>query len=110
MQEEHRFRLVGEGFNGASDHVRWVQRGGQWYQETWIGYEFEDEHVQVMVPHNSGSGLGMKPWGQNEWNPIDIKDIYKLQVENPRLPLYLPTPDGGRFEIPTNRPFMSQGK
>ncbi|WP_421841288.1 hypothetical protein [Mycobacterium sp.] len=110
MQEEHRFRLVGEGFNGASDHVRWVQRGGQWYQETWIGYEFEDEHVQQWVANNSLAGGPQFQFGQNAWKPIDIKDIYQLQVENPRLPLYLPTPDGGRFDIPADRPFMSQGK
>ena len=109
VQEEYRFRLVGEGFDGASDHVRWIQRDGNWYQATWVGYDFEAEHVTALVPHNGAGGHMTVLGGQNAWNSIDIKDIYGLQVDNPRLPLYLPKPDGGQFEIPTDRPRVVAG-
>lgn|GEM_PF-6463451 len=51
----------------------------------------------------------MKPWGMNKWNPIGIKDIYKLQVSNPRLSLSLPTPVGGAFPMPANTPRVVSG-
>ncbi|QUR66006.1 hypothetical protein [Mycobacterium spongiae] len=104
MQEEYRFRLVGEGFDGASDHIRWIQRDGNWYQATWVGYDFEAEHVTALVPHNSAGGYMPVIRDQNHWNPIGIKDIYGIQVDNPRLPLYLPNPFGDQYELPTNRP------
>ncbi len=109
MQEEYKFRLVGEGFNGAPDHTRWIQRDGKWFQATWVGYDFEAEHVRALVPHNDGAGYPTMPWGQNEWNPINIKDIYGIQVRNPRLPLYLPNPGGGQFELPVGRPAAVAG-
>jgi len=52
LQEAYRFRVVGERFNGAPGHVRWVQRDGRWYQAKWIDYDFEAEHVRALVPHN----------------------------------------------------------
>lgn len=104
MQEAYRFRVTGEGFNGAPDHVRWVQRDGMWYQATWIGYDLEAEHVRAMVPHNDAAGYPMIRWGENDWKPIDIKDIYGIQVDNPRLPLYIPNPFGGQHHLPVPSP------
>jgi hypothetical protein len=40
----------------------------------------------------------------NKWNPIDVKDIYRLQVHNPRLSLSLPTSVGGAFQMPASTP------
>lgn len=110
LQEAYRFRVVGEGFNGAPGHVRWVQRDGTWYQAKWIDYDFEAEHVRALVPHNDAEGYGLKPWGMNKWNPIGIKDIYKLQVNNPRLSLSLPTPIGGAFQMPASTPRVVSGR
>ncbi|WP_165612859.1 hypothetical protein [Mycolicibacter sinensis] len=110
LQEAYRFRVVGEGFNGAPGHVRWVQRDGKWYQAKWIDYDFEAEHVRALVPHNDAEGYGLKPWGMNKWNPIDVKDIYQLQVHNPRLSLSLPTPVGGAFQMPASTPRVVSGR
>lgn len=99
MQEAYKFRIVGEGFSGSPDHVQWVERNGKWYQATWVSYDFEAEHVRSMVPHNDAAGYMKIPIGLNEWRPMDIKDIYRIQVDNPRLSLYLPTPLGGTHEL-----------
>jgi uncharacterized protein YukE len=109
LEEGYRFRVVGEGFNGAADHVRWVQRDGKWYQATWVDYAFEAEHQYRLVPHNSAGGYMSPSWGAGEWSPIDIKDIYKIQVDNPRLPLYIPNPFGGAHELPVGRPVIVPG-
>ncbi|ORW68399.1 hypothetical protein AWC24_07940 [Mycolicibacter senuensis] len=110
LQEAYRFRVVGETFNGAPGHLRWVQRDGQWYQAKWIDYDFQAEHVRALVPHNDAAGYGMKPWGMNNWAPIGIKDIYRLQVDNPRLSLSLPTPLGGTFPMPAGTPSVIAGR
>ncbi len=41
---------------------------------------------------------------------MGIKDIYRLQVTNPRLSLYLPDPGGGQFELPAGRPVAAAGR
>ncbi|MGV0834026.1 EspA/EspE family type VII secretion system effector [Mycolicibacterium thermoresistibile] len=110
MQEAYKFRIAGEGFSGAPDHVQWVQRNDKWYQATWISYDFEAEHVRSMIPHNDAAGYMRIPLGLNEWRPIDIKEIYRTQIDNPRLTLYLPTPLGGTYELPADQPRASVGR
>lgn len=100
MQEAYRFRVTGEGFNGDPSHVRWVEQNGKWYQATWVDYDLERERVTALVPHNDGGGYPTLHWGQNKWEPIDIKDVYQIQARNPRLPLYIPNPFGGQHHIP----------
>ena len=112
LQEAYRFRVTGEGYNGGADHTRWVQRDGMWHQATWIGYDLQAEHVRAMVPHNDGAGYPTLPWGANEWSPVNIQDIYAIQVDNPRLPLYIPDPFGRQHEIPlpsAEKPAISGG-
>jgi hypothetical protein len=46
----------------------------------------------------------------NKWNPIGIKDIFKLQVNNPRRSLSLPTPFGGAFQMPASTPRVVSGR
>ena len=104
LREAYRFRVTGEGFNGDPSHVRWAERDGKWYQATWLDYELEAEHVRAMVPHNDAAGYPMIRWGENDWKPIDIKDIYGIQVDNPRLPLYIPNPFGGQHHLPVPSP------
>lgn len=104
MQENYKFRLTGETFNGKPDHIRWVQRDGNWYQAKWIDYNYEAEHMRRGV---SGTGFFTPNFGMNEWHPIDIKDIYKAQAHNPRLTMYLPTPDGGQFVLDPKRPMAT---
>ncbi|GJF08891.1 hypothetical protein NGTWS1803_13230 [Mycolicibacterium cyprinidarum] len=112
MQEAYRFRVTGEGFGGEPAHQRWIQREGTWHQATWVSYDFEAEHVRAMVPHNDAGGYPTLPWGSNRWSPVDIQDIYGIQVDNPRLPLYVPNPFGGQLSIPvpsTDRPVIVSG-
>jgi hypothetical protein len=109
MQEEYRFRLVGEGFNGASNHVRWVQQDAKWYQAKWIDYDYQAEHVTAVVPHNSFGGLPTLPFHQNEWRPMSIKDIWAAQAHNPRLTFYLPDISGNPYVISPKTPGMSAG-
>ncbi|UNB54831.1 EspA/EspE family type VII secretion system effector [Mycolicibacterium sp. YH-1] len=47
--------------------------------------------------------------GLDRWQPIDIKDIYAIQVDNPRLPLYVPNPFGGQVMLDPKRPAVSAG-
>jgi hypothetical protein len=101
MQENYRFRMTGETFNGAPDHTRWVQRDGNWYQAKWVDYNFEAEHVYRGV---SGTGFFTPNFGLGEWNPIGIKDIYRAQADNPRLTMYVPTPSGGQIVLDPKRP------
>lgn len=101
LQEAYRIRVVGESFSNAEGHMRWVQRDGMWYHAQWVDYQFEAEHVR------QATGKISVPWGFNDWQPIDIKDIYRLQVDNPRLTLYVPTPAGGVFELDPQRPGAS---
>lgn len=101
LQEAYRIRVVGESFSNAEGHVRWVQQDGMWHQAQWVDYQFEAEHV-----HQATGKISM-PWGFNDWNPIDIKDIYRIQVENPRLTMYVPTPAGGILELDPMRPGAS---
>lgn len=101
LQEAYRIRVVGESFSNIDGHVQWVQRDGMWHQAQWIDYQFEAEHVR------QATGKISVPWGFNDWNPIDIKDVYRIQVENPRLTMYLPTPAGGVFELDPMRPGAS---
>ena len=110
LQEEYRFRLVGEQFNGAADHVRWVQRDGQWYQAKWIDYQFEGEHVTV-PKGNVGltGGLPQIPIGLNQWQPMSIKDIYGVEAHNPRLTLYLPDICGQPYVISPKTPSITAG-
>lgn len=102
LQEAYRFRVTGEGFHNADGHLRWVQRDGNWYQAQWIDYDLEAEHVRQFTGNIS------LPVGFNDWDPIDIKEIYRLQVENPRLPLYIPSPTGGVLELDPTRPTVSR--
>lgn len=101
LQEAYRFRVVGESFTNAEGHTRWVQRDGLWHQAQWVGHYLEAEHVR------QATGKISVPWGFNNWEPIDIKDIYRIQVDNPRLPLYVPSPDGSVLELDPKRPGMS---
>lgn len=101
LQEAYRIRVVGESFSNADGHVRWVQRDGMWHQAQWVDYQLEAEHVR------QATGKISVPWGFNDWSPIDIKDIYRIQVENPRLTMYVPTPAGGVFELDPMRPGAS---
>ncbi len=110
IQEAYKFRLVGEGFNGAADHVRWIQRDGTWFQATWVDYDFEAELTTMFKHHNGLEGLAGLPKGRNEWNPMNIKEIYGLQVTNPRLSVYLPDPGGGQFELPAGRSVAVAGR
>lgn len=104
MQENYKFRLAGETFNGAPDHVRWVQRDGNWYQAKWVDYNFEAEHMRRGV---SGTGFFTPNFGMNEWHPIDIKDIYRAQADNPRLTMYIPNPFGGQVVLDNKHPTVS---
>jgi hypothetical protein len=91
LQEAYRVRITGESFNGAADHVRWVQQAdGKWYQAKWIDYQFEAEHVQQLKPTGDIEALNPGPWGQNSWKPISIQDIYGAAHRNSRLTMYLP--------------------
>ncbi|MCV7259902.1 EspA/EspE family type VII secretion system effector [Mycobacterium shimoidei] len=110
LQEEYRFRLVGEQFNGASDHVRWVQRDGMWYQAKWIDYQFEGEHLTV-PKGNTGmtGGLPQIPIGLNEWHPMTIQEIYAAQAQNQRLTFYLPDICGQPYVISPKTPSMTAG-
>lgn len=65
--------------------MRWVEQNGKWYQATWVDYDLERERVTALVPHNDAGGYRTLHWGQNKWEPIDIKDIYQSQARNPRL-------------------------
>jgi hypothetical protein len=95
--------VTGETFNGAPDHVQWVQRDGNWYQAQWVDYNFEAEHLHQLTGNMS------LPWGMDDWQPIGIKDIYGIQVDNPRLPLYVPNPFGGQIFLDPKRPGVSAG-
>lgn len=101
LQEAYRFRVVGETFTNTDGHVRWVQREGSWYSAQWVDYAFEAEHV------GQATGKISVPYGFNSWEPIGIQEIYGLQVDNPRLTLYLPSPTGGVLELDPNRPGVS---
>ena len=109
-QEAYKFRLVGEGFNGTPDHIRWIQRDGKWFQAAWVDYNFEAEHITKTQFHNRLAALPSYPKGLDDWKPMDIKDIYGLQVKNPRLSLYLPDPGGGQFDLPAGRPVAVAGR
>ena len=92
--------------------MRWVEQNGKWYQATWVDYDLERERVTALVPHNDGGGYPTLHWGQNKWEPIDIKDIYQSQARNSRLPLYIPNPFGGQHHIPVparDRPVIVSG-
>ena len=47
------------------------------------------------------------PWGINDGDPINIRDIYKIQVDNPRLTLYVPDRHGSQLELDLKRPGVS---
>lgn len=101
MQESYEFRVTGEGFSNGDGHLRWVQRDGSWHQAQWIDYDLEANHLQQLTGNVS------VPLGDHSWEPIDIKDIYHLQVDNPRLTLYIPDPSGSVLELDPNRPAVS---
>lgn len=101
LQEAYRFRVTGESFDDTDGHVRWIQRDGSWHQAQWIDYSFEAEHV------GQATGKISVPYGFNSWEPIGIQEIYRLQVENPRLTLYVPSPAGGLMELDPARPGVS---
>lgn len=112
MKEAYRFRVTGEGFSNEPSHTKWVLQEGKWHHATWVSYDFEAEHLKAMVPHNDAAGYPTLPWGTNQWSPIDIKDIYAIQADNPRLPLYVPDPLGGQVTIPVpsaDKPVISSG-
>ncbi|MCH9729624.1 MAG: hypothetical protein K0U84_08120 [Actinomycetia bacterium] len=102
-KESYQFRLVGEGFNGAPDHVRWIKSDdGGWSRATWVDYDFEA--LRTVSTPGQGDFAGLPNLaGFGQWHPMDIKDIYALQVRNPRLPLYLPDPGGGQFFLDPGR-------
>ncbi|MCV7200955.1 hypothetical protein B7435_17825 [Mycolicibacterium peregrinum] len=93
-QEEYRFRLMGKGFDGAPGHAQWVQQDGKWYPATWVGYDYEVEHVRQMAGQEGPVGGVTMRWGMGEWHPIQILDIYQAQGRNPALTMYLPNPNG----------------
>ncbi|ABM14837.1 EspA/EspE family type VII secretion system effector [Mycolicibacterium sp. jd] len=101
LQESYEFRVTGEGFRDGDGHLRWIQRDGSWYQAQWIDYELEANHLQQLTGNVS------VPLGDHTWEPIDIKDIYQLQVDNPRLTLYIPDPSGSVLELDPDRPAAS---
>lgn len=101
MQESYEFRVTGEGFSNGDGHLRWVQRDGSWHQAQWIDYDLEANHLQQLTGNVS------VPLGDHSWEPIDIKGIYHLQVDNPRLTLYIPDPSGSVVELDPNRPAVS---
>ncbi|MCG7608828.1 hypothetical protein BKG60_05165 [Mycobacterium syngnathidarum] len=100
LQEAYTFRVVGEGFDGAAGHAQWVQRDGNWYPATWVGYQFEAEHKYVLIPQNDGAGLMRPFWGAGVWAPIEPRDIGRVWATNPSLHLYIPNPYGGNHEFP----------
>ncbi|MBN3455061.1 EspA/EspE family type VII secretion system effector [Mycolicibacterium sp.] len=102
VNEAYRFRVVGEGYDAGPNHTRWVHRDGSWYPANWVGYDFEAEHQVVVKPNNDGAGLPFGQDGAGRWNPINIDDIYKIQVDNPQLPLYIPNPFGGHVYLDPN--------
>lgn len=104
LREAYRFRMVGEGFNGSPEHTRWVQRDGNWYSASWVGYDFEAEHQYLLVPQNDGAGLLRPAWGAGVWKPTDMAGIYQAYADNPRLPLYIPDRYGGIHEFPGKTP------
>lgn len=104
LKEAYRFRVTGEGFNGAADHVQWVERDGMWYQATWVDYDLQAEHVRQAV-----GNISLPPVGINDWQPVDIKDIYRFQVDNPRLTMYIPNPDGAPVVLDPKRVGASPG-
>ncbi|GAB3237065.1 hypothetical protein GCM10027535_48640 [Mycolicibacterium hippocampi] len=104
VKEAYRFRVTGEGFSNDAGHVRWVQRDGAWYQAQWITHDLEAEHLfhfESKVPFTKGF---------NDWDPIDIKDVYRLQADNPRLTLYVPDPSGSVLELDPDRPTVSRSQ
>ncbi|MCV7067943.1 hypothetical protein H7H51_23635 [Mycolicibacterium farcinogenes] len=104
LRGAYRFRMVGEGFNGSPEHMRWVQRDGNWYPATWIGYEYEVEHQYVLIPQNDGAGLLRPAWGAGVWKPTGMAGIYQAYADNPRLPLYIPDRNGGIYQFPGKTP------
>lgn len=104
LKEGYKFRVTGETFNGAPDHVQWVEKGGMWYQAQWVDYNFEAEHIRQLV-----GNISAPPMGLNQWEPINIKDIYGIQVDNPRLPLYVPNPFGGQVFLDPKRSGVAAG-
>ena len=109
-QEQYRFRLVGEHFSGAADHVRWVQSDGKWYRAQWIDYDFQAEHV-ILPQGNTGltGGLPQFPIGLQEWHPISIKGIYAAQAHNPLLTMYVPDICGQPYVLSSKVPAISRG-
>ncbi|MGB0971684.1 MAG: hypothetical protein ACPGVG_12085 [Mycobacterium sp.] len=102
-KESYQFRLVGEGFNGAPDHVRWIKSDdGGWSRATWVDYDFEAKRTGWAPFQGDFGGMPSVP-AATDWYPMDIKDIYALQVRNPRLPLYLPDPGGGQVFLDPGR-------
>jgi len=57
-----------------------------------------------------GLKLQLGSLGDHSWNPIDIKDIYRLQADNPRLTLYVPDPSGSVLELDPDRPTVSRSQ
>ncbi|MFV8262736.1 hypothetical protein ACNQR9_05535 [Mycolicibacterium peregrinum] len=108
LQEAYRFRVVGEGFNGAAGHAQWVQRDGNWYPATWVGYQFEAEHKYVLIPQNDGAGLMRPFWGAGVWEPIEAPDIGRAWAANPSLHLYIPNPYGGNHKFPGDSTYMRE--
>jgi hypothetical protein len=110
LQEEYKFRLVGEHFNGSENHVQWMQRDGKWYQAQWIDYDLQAEHITI-PKGNVGltGGLPQIPIGLNDWRPMSIKDIWAAQAHNQRLTMYIPDPCGQPYVISPKTPGMSAG-
>jgi hypothetical protein len=104
LKEAYRFRVTGENFNGAADHVQWIHRDGLWYQAQWVDYNLEAEHVRQAV-----GNISLPPVGINDWRPVDIKDIYSFQVDNPRLTIYIPNPYGAPVVLDPKKPGTSPG-
>ncbi|WP_100514318.1 hypothetical protein [Mycobacteroides abscessus] len=101
-QEAYKFRIVGRGFDGSPEHVRWVEANGQWYPARWIGYNFEAEHLTYAKSNGDFESLQLPPFGMGQWNPVSINDIYRIANNNPALTMYLPDICGPQTKVGAN--------
>lgn len=109
LQEVYRFRAVGEHFTDAPGHVRMVHENGKWYEAKWVEYEFEAEKLTYIKMQEDLGGLQTPPSGNNVWAPVDMKEIYRVANNNPRLTLYLPDNCGNLTLIGADAPPRNPG-
>ncbi|MDF2826253.1 MAG: hypothetical protein K0R68_3661, partial [Mycobacterium sp.] len=86
----YRLRITGQSFDGSTEHLRWIQEDGRWYQAQWIDYQFEAEHLTMAKTEQDLAGLSFPPIGLHDWQPITIQEVHNAAASNSRLTLYIP--------------------